>query len=348
MAIIAQKSLFRWEEISELGDLERLLLVLKHLPDEALMRLLEDERSKGRDDYPIRPVWNSILAGIVYQHPTANALRRELMRNAQLRELCGFDPLKGIEAVPPSWVYTRFLKKLMKHIDRIEAIFDGLVEVLRTWLPGFGCILAIDGKAIRSHARPGEKDAPPKPPDGRRDVDADHDIKPVIAIRDSWQDDDTSKRVSGTRNVVYDYRGEVYCCCMRTGEIRPMAYGGFEKDRGTLKYRCPAWHYGIECKSAGSCPVRKTVRIPLSEDRRIFTPLARSSYGWRRIYKKRAAVERVNSRLDVSFGFERHFIRGLKKMRLRCGLALMVMLTMALGRVKEKQKKKLRSLVKAA
>ena len=26
-----------------------------------------------------------------------------------------------------------------------------------------------------------------------------------------------------------------------------MAYGGFEKDRGTLKYRCPAKYYGYEC-----------------------------------------------------------------------------------------------------
>ena len=83
-------------------------------------------------------------------------------------------------------------------------------------------------------------------------------------------------------------------------------------------------------------------------DRRVFTPMARSSYVWQRTYKKRTAVERVNSRLDVSFGFERHFIRGLAKMRLRCGLALIVMLAMALGRVKEKQKGKLRSLVRAA
>jgi hypothetical protein len=29
-------------------------------------------------------------------------------------------------------------------------------------------------------------------------------------------------------------------------------------------------------------------------------------------------VERVNSRLDVSFGFEHHLIRGLKKMKLLC------------------------------
>ena len=127
MAITAQKSLFRWEDISELGDLERLLLVLKHLPDESLMRLPEEERAKGRDDYPIRPVWNSILAGIVCQHPTAEALRRELMRNAQLRELCGFDPLRGMEAVPPSRVYTRLLKKPMKRIDRIEVKWPTLV-----------------------------------------------------------------------------------------------------------------------------------------------------------------------------------------------------------------------------
>ena len=45
--------------------------------------------------------------------------------------------------------------------------------------------------------------------------------------------------------------------------------------------------------------------------------LARSSYAWKREYKKRTSVERVNSRLDVSFGFERHFIRGLKKMKLK-------------------------------
>jgi len=66
------------------------------------------------------------------------------------------------------------------------------------------------------------------------------------------------------------------------------------------------------------------------------------------LYKKRTSVERVNSRLDVSFGFEHHFIRGQKKMKVRVGLALMVMLVMALGRVKEKQKDNLRSLVQAA
>ena len=62
-------------------------------------------------------------------------------------------------------------------------------------------------------------------------------------------------------------------------------------------------------------------------------------------YNKRTAVERINSRLDVSFGFERHYIRGIKKMKMRNCLALIVMLSMALGSIMEKQPEKMRSLV---
>ena len=128
-----------------------------------------------------------------------------------------------------------------------------------------------------------------------------------------------------------------------------MAYGGFEQDRQTLKYRCPVQHYGVgECIGQDRCRAVSNVRIPLDEDRRVFTPLARSSVSWRTLYRKRTAVERVNSRLDVSFGFERHFIRGLAKMRLRCSLALCVMLAMALGRIRTRKLEHMRSLVQAA
>jgi hypothetical protein len=73
MAIIPQQRLFGWEEIEELGDLERLLLVIERMPDEELMRVLESERAKGRDDYPVRGVWNSVLAGVVFQHPSVES-----------------------------------------------------------------------------------------------------------------------------------------------------------------------------------------------------------------------------------------------------------------------------------
>lgn len=176
----------------------------------------------------------------------------------------------------------------------------------------------------------------------------DYAIKPVIDISNFWEDGEETRLVSGMENVVCDFCGTVYCYCPKSGLRREIAYGGFEKKKETLKYRCPAVHYGIECKGKESCPVGKAVRILLKEDRRIFTPLARSSYRWEKIYKKRSAVERVNSRLDVSFGFENHFIRRLKKMKLKIGLALCVMLAMALGRIKENQADKMLSLVKAA
>jgi hypothetical protein len=175
-----------------------------------------------------------------------------------------------------------------------------------------------------------------------------HGIKPVIPIRELWKDGQSTRRVSGTRNVVYDYEGTVSCCCMKTGELYKIAYAGFEQDRGALKYRCPGVHYGLSCPALGHCRVKGSVRIKLDEDRRVFTPLARSSYAWKRAYKKRSAIERVNSRIDGPFGFEEHFIRGLAKMKLRLGLAMLVMLAMAVGRVKEKQRDKLRSLIKAA
>ena len=375
-----------------------------------------------------------------------------MLRNAQLREWCGFNPLEGEEAVPPPYGYTRFLRGLFRHADLIDAMFDELVESLRAELPEFGRCLAGDGKAIPTHARARRKadEEKPRSRDGRRDLDADwgqkttrekkddgtfyekitkwfgyklhlvvdaeselpvayevkkasvsefgvipeqvkklskrhpellagceafiydkggddtkiitalwdgHGIKPVIAIRDCWQDGEETKLVPGTENVLYDYEGQVYCLCPRTlaarkaGEAdrqREMAYGGFESDRRTLRYRCPARQYGYACAGASECAAKTGVRIPLELDRRVFTPMARSSYAWERTYRKRPAVERVNSRLDVSYGFERHFIRGLVKMRVRCGLALVVMLATALGRVKEKRADLARSLVRAA
>lgn len=437
MAIIPQQTLFVWSEIENLGDLERLRLVLEYMPDEELMQELEKERGKGRDDFPVRAMWNSVLAGIVFQHPSIESLRRELSRNGQLRYMCGLHKGK----VPDAYVYSRFFKKLFDKEEMINKIFDYLVNELEELLPGFGKNLAIDGKAISSLSTGESKDTEE---DGRRDLDAnwgkkeykgiredgtawskvvswfgyrlhlivdtdyelpvayeltkastsevkqahkmidelkevhpeivdgcetleadrgyddtklfeklwdDLEIKPVIDIRNMWKGSDNTRQLLDYENIIYDYKGTVYCVCMETGKEREMCVGGFEKDRkthGTLKKLCPAKHYGIECKYMDKCQVKQGIRIDIDIDRRIFTPIDRASYKWERTYNKRTAVERVNGRLDESFGFEKHYIRGIKKMRVRCGIALCVMLAMAVGRIKEGQAEKMRSLVQSA
>ncbi len=110
-----------------------------------------------------------------------------------------------------------------------------------------------------------------------------YQIKPVVDIRNCWQDGEATRLIAGKDNVVYDYAGNVYCHCPLTNQRRAMAYGGFEADRGTLKYRCPARHYGVSCQGLESCSACRGVRIPLAVDRRIFVPVARSSYRWKQL-----------------------------------------------------------------
>ncbi len=195
-----------------------------------------------------------------------------------------------------------------------------------------------------------------------------HGIKGVIDNRALWKaekkEPDYDPRQEITRPLypergdvmVYSEKGEVYCHCPASGERRELAFSGFEKERGCLKFRCPAAAYDLECAGRQACseaagiapgPWGRIVRIPLERDRRIFTPLARSSHAWKTQYAKRTAAERVNSRIDRVYGFEAHFIRGKGKMTLRVGLALAVMLAMALGHLKEQRRDCIRSLVRS-
>lgn len=80
-------------------------------------------------------------------------------------------------------------------------------------------------------------------------------------------------------------------------------------------------------------------------DRRIFVPTPHGSPSFKRGYNRRNALKRINNRIDNSFGFERHFIRGLSKMQTRVGLALAIMMAMALGHVKPGRIEQMRSLV---
>jgi len=184
VAIIPQPQLVAWDQVEAASDVDRLQMLVEALPDEDLMRTLEAERKGKRDDYPIRAVWNSLLAGIVFQHRGVESLRRELQRNAQLRQGCGFDVFRGANAVPPEWVYTRFGKKLWRHRDAVERMIDRLIEELAAVLPDLGRRLAVDSKALASFAKPPRRDAAAREPDGRRDLDADWGTKTYQGVRE--------------------------------------------------------------------------------------------------------------------------------------------------------------------
>ena len=112
------------------------------------MRLLEKQRGYGVNKYPIRAVWNSILAGIVFDHHSIESLRRELSRNLSLAQACGFNIFHGDAAIPSSGCYSRFMSKLAENHEELRKIFEVLLKFCYDNLDGFGENLIIDGKAI--------------------------------------------------------------------------------------------------------------------------------------------------------------------------------------------------------
>lgn len=487
MASLPQANLFSWDDLDACcSDLDRLALVLDHLPDEQIVDYLEVMRGNGRDDFPVLAMWNALLAGIVFQHISIESLCRELSRNGDLLKYCGFDTLPRqpkpacdivpdahgqatvifFPAAPPrtaapvGWNFSRFLSNVIE-LEECLGMISGLVprlrEELMVVLPDFGRHQGYDGKAIDSHST-GHKDrdsgqtsdpsadwgkhetsgmdgngrawnkikswfgfglhliadthyelpiafevAPashgespilqrmihdlysdsPELAERCRDFSADrgldcagtkaalwdeHGIRPLIDTRELWR---AEKREPGydpkqpiTRplfperadTILYTEKGSIHCRCPKTGTQRDMAFQGFEADRNTLKYRCPAATYDLECQGREQChqaggvqpgDFGRIVRIPLSEhDRRIFTPTPHGSPTWHRGYNRRSAMERINNRIDNSFGFENHYIRGIVKMTARVGLALAVMLSMALGHIKAGREELMRSLVR--
>ena len=163
-----QQFLFNWDQVDQSSDLIRLKLVLDMIPDEHIVDALEKRRgSRGRNAYPVRAVWNALLAGIVLQHPTVESLLRELARNAELRQVCGFNPVRGSGGAPSSAAMSRFVKSVLELQPLIQEMFETLVASLAETLPDLGQHLAFDGKALPSFStgRKGTKTGQPSDPD---------------------------------------------------------------------------------------------------------------------------------------------------------------------------------------
>ena len=59
----------------------------------------------------------------------------------------------------------------------------------------------------------------------------------------------------------------------------------------------------------------------------------RNSKKWKRLYKKRTSIERVNGRIDRDFKFEKHTIRGLEKMKMFLTVTFIIQLASAKAKI---------------
>lgn len=404
-------------EIEILGDLERCKLLIDNVEDEEIVNKLIEIRGKGRNEYPVIPVWNSILIMPLLECSTVEQLRRELSRNSDLRKLCGFNDADyyygNSKLVPPAKAYTNMFKNLVKIEPLLKDCFYKLREFMYNNLEGFGKDVGEDGKIFLSKATAPNDNGDIN--DSRCDTDADYTLKeyfykdssgvtkskkkkffgfryhlmadvnfelpieytvtkaskgereqlkkqieameeskreiiqtcsadkgydskelieflkekgisPVIDIKNHWKDGETTKQYKDTQ-IVYTYSGEVSYIDNK-GEKQPMKYMGYDKVKETLRYAYKGNVYSIN----------------ISTDPRIFTPIARDSQKWQRIYNKRTALERINGRFDRDFNLENHRVRGLKKATVLIDIMMIGMMSMAKGHILNKQINKIRCL----
>jgi hypothetical protein len=161
---------------------------------------------------------------------------------------------------------------------------------------------------------------------------SDAGIKPVIQNRKLWKEEPERMLPGhdGTSNIVYDESGTVYCYDRESQPMvrHPMAYIGYEPERETLKYRCPAKHEGFECPMSKICNAGKsygkTVRVPREIDLRRFPALPRATQKFERLYKGRTSVERVNARVKVFWGVDDGNITGARRFFAQVGAVMVV------------------------
>ncbi len=157
-------------------------------------------------------------------------------------------------------------------------------------------------------------------------------ITPLIQMRGLWKEEPERMLPGhdGSSNVVYTEDGSIYCYDkVSDPPVRhPMAYIGYEPQRETLKYRCPAVHEGLECPMSTICnqgrPYGKTVRVNRQLDPRRFPSLPRATKKFERMYKGRTSVERVNGRLKVFWGVDDGNVTGSRRFVAQVGVVLVV------------------------
>ena len=170
--------LFSWADVEQRPELQRLQLVLDTMPDGDILDALEERRGHGRDDDPVVAMWRAMLAGIVFQHESAQSLLRELQRNPPLLALCGFPalprqsaPKRGVseadgstviylpqplrDPAPDACNFSRFLRVVVE-LEEEQGMIAAMIRTMRERLmeeaDDFGEFLGYDGKAMESHS----------------------------------------------------------------------------------------------------------------------------------------------------------------------------------------------------
>lgn len=123
--------------------------VFANLSDGPLLARLWQYRANARPGYPMRALFRAYVASFVLNLGSTNDLIRRLEQDAGIRRLCGFG-----KQLPHRTTFNRFIARLSRHPDLVEAAFARITDKLHDLLPDLGVEVAIDSTTVRTHANP--------------------------------------------------------------------------------------------------------------------------------------------------------------------------------------------------
>ena len=312
------------EQLLVPGDKDAQLALFRTITLKPFDPLLAPYHSPKRRRTPYLP--SALLKALVYQKlrriPSWRALARELASNRSICKEFGFGK-------PPSHqTFSVFTRRL--GTAGFTAVMRQLVIQLHIALPNFGQEVAIDSSMVKAFANPFNG--------VRSDADAMWGVKKVVKSRplakygyklhvvvDANYDLPIVEQVTGANRNDSPLFVELLAACCRQLQPRVVvADAGYDAKRN--------YFAALKMKTI---PIIGLNRRRTRRNRRrldSIMPIDRGSAEWVELYSKRAAVERVFSRLKDFFGLETHLkLRSRTRVEVHFQLCLMTLPLLALA-----------------
>ena len=114
-----------------------------------LMAQLRLYRVSTRPGYAPEAMWRAYISAFILNLPHTNALIRRLQDDEGLRQLCWLP-----NDLPPRTTFNRFIQRLARHANLVQACLARLTDELKALIPDLGGTVAIDSSFVRTHSNP--------------------------------------------------------------------------------------------------------------------------------------------------------------------------------------------------
>jgi len=309
------------------------------LPDKDLLALLRGPRRRGRRGYDVSVLWRCFVAYYALNLESVSVLIRYLRNNPYVASACG---IRSPEEMPSQPTFSRFGTRLARRKPSlaVKAIQRALTQRLRDSLPGFGDYVAIDSTHMKGWSNGNRK--------GRRGDSAVRRQKPKIG---QMSDPDAGwcvkTNTQGNKQFTWGYKAHILCDAVYELPIVVSITAGNVHDvnKATPLLRQFREYFRVNPKyvlaDAGysSERVRQAIRrqykaVPVIDPHPSHKKAVERQERipeWRTIYRRRTAVERLNSRMKAFYRLDSIRVRGKMKVALHALLSTVALEARALA-----------------